>query len=265
MRNIWVFSIFNGRVNKDHFNFIVDHMQNRLASWKCKLLNKADRVTLVKFVLFAIPTYCMQLNWFPSSVCVQIDKIANNFIWKGSSGKGIHLVSWDKITRPRKDGGKDFRPARDSNITLLGKLVWDMKMNRDKLWVSLLYHKYVKYGDFLLCPSSSYGSFIWRSIVKAKGILKEGYHFRIGKSLFWYAPWTPFGPLCNSMLAIDIHDTQLQIKDLYDQNIWNWDILWTALPIQIRDYINSIQPIFNDFVSDSFVWTSSPTGEYTVK
>lgn len=92
------------RLKKEDFNFVIDNLQNRLASWKGKLLNKAGRVTLVKSVLCVIPTYYMQLNWFPSSVCSQIDRMANNFVWKGSADKGVHLVSWEKITRPKTEG-----------------------------------------------------------------------------------------------------------------------------------------------------------------
>jgi len=35
-------------------------------------------------------------------------------------------------------GGLGIRSARDANISLLGKLVWDLIQKNDKLWVHML-------------------------------------------------------------------------------------------------------------------------------
>lgn len=129
-----------------------------------------------------------------------------------------------------------------------------------------MYEKYIRQGDFLNCTHST-GSAIWRSIFKAKDVLQEGYQFSIGNgySLFWYAPWTPFGRLCDSVFSVDIHDTNIQIKDLYFQNHWHWDLLWTALPDVIKDYIHSLNLTLNGAISDRYVWQANLLGEYSVK
>lgn len=84
------FSILKGRMRKDYFHFILDKLHDRLALWKTKLLNRAGRVTLAKSVLNSIPTYYMHLSWLPSSICNRIDQLTNQFIWKDSTGKGMH-------------------------------------------------------------------------------------------------------------------------------------------------------------------------------
>lgn len=38
--------------------------------------------------------------------------------------RGIHLVNWEKLTLLRNVGGLGIRKARESNVALLGKLVW---------------------------------------------------------------------------------------------------------------------------------------------
>lgn len=53
------FPMLKGRAKKEDFNFIIEKMQKRLASWKLKLLNKAGRMTLGQSVLTSIPTYYM--------------------------------------------------------------------------------------------------------------------------------------------------------------------------------------------------------------
>lgn len=180
-------------------------MQNRLASWKLKLLNKVGRVTLAKSVLTSVPVYYMQVSWIPTSICDCMDQLTRNFIWKDSSDKGMNLVGWAKITQPKRLGGLGLRPAREANTGMLGKLVWDMHCKLDKLLVQMLSQKYVKGGAFL-DTSLTYGSPIWRSIFKAKEVLRQGYYFRIGngESLFWYSPWSSLGPLCTKVFAVNI-------------------------------------------------------------
>jgi hypothetical protein len=90
------FPILKGRPKRSDFLFIIEKMQNRLASWKGKLLNKAGRLTLASSVLSSIPTYYMQLNWLPQNICDNIDQTTRNFIWKGNNNKGVHLVNWKK-------------------------------------------------------------------------------------------------------------------------------------------------------------------------
>jgi hypothetical protein len=74
------FPILKGRPKRSDFNFIIERMQNRLASWKNRLLNKTGRLTLASSVLSSIPSYFMQINWLPQSICDSIDQTTRNFI-----------------------------------------------------------------------------------------------------------------------------------------------------------------------------------------
>lgn len=98
---------------------------------------------------------------------------------KGASDKGIHLVGWDKITLPKKDGGLGVRRAREANTAMLGKLVWDMQHDTNKLWVQLVKAKYYQSSMFLFAKPKT-GSHTWNSISKAKLALQEGYSFKLG-------------------------------------------------------------------------------------
>lgn len=107
-------------------------------------LNKAGRLTLASPVLTSILAYPMQINWLPQSTCNLIDRLTRNFICKGIDNKGLNLVSWDKISLPKRFGGLGLRKARDVNISLLGKLVFQLQYKARKLWVSLLSCKYIQ-------------------------------------------------------------------------------------------------------------------------
>jgi hypothetical protein len=160
---------------RSDFLFIIEKMQSRLASWKNKLLNKSGRLTLATSVLTSIPSYYMQIAWLPQSICDSIDQTTRNFIWRDPNNKGIHLVRWNKIARPKQRGGLGVRPAREANISLLGKLVWDMVQSSRKLWVDLFSSKYIAGPNFLLSSTPSSSSSTWSSIIRAKDILKDGF------------------------------------------------------------------------------------------
>lgn len=115
--------MINERLSQWDFEFLVDKIYHGLNSWKRNILSKANKVTLAMSILAWIATYYIQLLRLPKTVYDLIDKSTRNFMWKGSSKKGIHLVRWDKITKPKKDGGLDICMATESNITMLGKLI----------------------------------------------------------------------------------------------------------------------------------------------
>jgi hypothetical protein len=131
------FKMFYGRVRKQDFSMVYDRVTAKLASWKSRLLNGPGRVVLANSVISSLPSYHMQINWIPQSVCDDLDKTVPRFIWKGTGDKGMHLVSWNKITQPRKYGGLGVRCPRSQNIALLGKLILEILQSPDKLWVKI--------------------------------------------------------------------------------------------------------------------------------
>jgi len=260
------FPILNGRPKRSDFHFIIEKMQSRLASWKNKLLNKAGRLTLASSVVASIPTYYMQINWLPQSICAKIDQTTRNFIWKGANDKGVHLVGWKKIALPKYLGGLGIRSAREANICLLGKLVWDLFHNNKKLWVSLFSAKYVAGPNLLNASIKSSSSPTWSSIIRAKNILISGYSWRPGSgtSSFWFSTWSNFGPLGSLAPIIDIHDLHLTVKDV----IYNHQrslMLYTPLPQAVTEFINNINFRFHDDIEDAFIWPHNKNGIYSTK
>ncbi|XP_072064261.1 uncharacterized protein [Arachis hypogaea] len=156
----------HGIVTKADFNDVFDKLTNRLASWKCRFLNKAGRICLTKSVLSSIPIYRMQVSLFPSGVCSKIDKFTRSFIWCGSHNhRGLHLASWRVLTTPKKFGGLALQESRLVNFSLLGKLVWQILMNQEKLWVKIMLQKYLQNRNLFAVKAMGSSSYIWKSIV----------------------------------------------------------------------------------------------------
>ncbi|XP_039684948.1 uncharacterized protein [Medicago truncatula] len=219
-------------------------------AWKNRLLNRIGRVTLATSVLSSIPTYYMQINWLPQSICDSIDQTTRNFIWKGANNTGIHLVNWKTITSEKQNGGLGIRTAREANTSLLGKLVWDLVQATNKLWVHTLSNKYVSGPNTLHATINSSSSPTWSSIIKAKNVLQSGYCWRpgSGSSSFWFDTWSSHGFIGSHVSIIDIHDIHLTVHEVFSYNGQHTHALCTNLPQAIADSINNTHMKFNDRV-----------------
>lgn len=124
------FPLLSGRVTNADFSYIIDKVNSRLAGWKGRFLSRAGRVTLAKSVLSSMPIYTMHNLWVLDEVCDKLDSCARQFIW---GGKTCHWVKWEQTSQPMSRGGLGLRPAKQINISMLGKHVWELLHQPDKL------------------------------------------------------------------------------------------------------------------------------------
>ena len=70
---------------RDHMNKcsawkpVVEKIQNRLASWKAKILSKAGKLTRIKSVLNSLPIFYMSMFKMPKAIAQKIVKLQRNF------------------------------------------------------------------------------------------------------------------------------------------------------------------------------------------
>ena len=131
-----------GPSNQD-FNFVLDRVKQKLADWKANLLSMAGRMTLIQASLSTIPTYTMQCAYLPSKVLKNIDRINRNFLWASTeTTRKMHWVGWQKVTKPKKEGGLGIQTAWGRNISWLAKLNWRFHTKKESLWAKVLRKKY---------------------------------------------------------------------------------------------------------------------------
>ncbi|OMO92659.1 reverse transcriptase [Corchorus olitorius] len=148
--------IIHGRVSKVTYKHVIDKVLRRLDNWKGKVLNYAGRKTLIQSTLNSLPIYTMQTAMLPVSVCDRLDQCNRNFLWSGEADRSQgHLVSWDRICRPKGNGGLGLRKARISNLALLAKIGWKLQY-----W-ALFIHMAGYFEDSRLC-SKGYTVENWR-------------------------------------------------------------------------------------------------------
>ena len=115
-------------------------MKQKLAGWKSNFLSMAGRAVLIQVSISTIPAYIMQCVSLPSKNQNGIDKISQNFLWGTTEStkkkkKKKHWIGWNKITKPKKEGGLGFQTAKGKNTALLAKLNWRFHPKKESLWV----------------------------------------------------------------------------------------------------------------------------------
>ncbi|GJZ16048.1 hypothetical protein Tco_0551725 [Tanacetum coccineum] len=85
---------------------VVKKVSNKLSSWKAKSLSVGGRLTLIKSVLGAIPTYYMSLFKVPEGILSHLEKLHNKFfLGADPDDRKITWVSWKKVLAHKNQGG----------------------------------------------------------------------------------------------------------------------------------------------------------------
>lgn len=110
--------------------------------WKVNMLNMIGRVILAKSILNSIPTQLMQYIKLPQKIVEVNNKIQRDFVWGSNSNrKKLHLVSWDKLTKPKSYGGLGLHKAEHRNKAMHANLAWRLFKNTSSLWGRVLISK----------------------------------------------------------------------------------------------------------------------------
>jgi predicted DNA-binding transcriptional regulator AlpA len=126
--------------------------------------------------------------------------------WWGQkkSEKKIHWMKWSKLCKVKEEGGIGFRDLHAFNLALLAKQVWRLTQNSESLLYRVYKAKYFPSCSFLNAKIGSNPSFIWRSFLGARDLVKEGSKWKVGNGCsirVWEDNWLPF-PLVLSRILL---------------------------------------------------------------
>ena len=52
------------------------------------------------------------------------------------------MVGWNKIIRPKEEGGLGIQAAKFKNLALLAKLNWRLNQEKESIWAKVILRKY---------------------------------------------------------------------------------------------------------------------------
>lgn len=86
------------------------------------MLSRAGKITVIKTVHNSLPTYYMGIFKMPKMVAKKIIQLQKTFLWSSAEkGRGMAMVRWKIIQKPKEFGGVDVGDLLIKNATLLFK------------------------------------------------------------------------------------------------------------------------------------------------
>jgi hypothetical protein len=170
-----------GRMKKGKFKSTKGRFSKHASDWSEKYMSSGAKEILIKSVLQSIATYAMGVFKFPMGLLDELQHIIRNFWWGDEEDRRrMHWMAWDKMTRPKSQGGIGFRDLRVFNQTLLARQAWRLLAFPDSLCAKLLKARYYPAGDLLDTAFIQNQSQTWQGIVYGLELLKRGIVWRIG-------------------------------------------------------------------------------------
>ena len=157
--------------------------------------SQGGKEILIKAIAQSIPTYIMGVFKLPVLVCDDLTCTVRNYWWGSSNGRRkTHWKAWEKIQRPKTQGGLGFRDYRVFNQALLARQAWRLLTNPSSLCTRVLKAKYYPNGELQDTVFSGNASSSWQGIQYGLELLKTGLIRRTGNgrgTRIWRDPWVP--------------------------------------------------------------------------
>ena len=257
-----------GKSKTEVFGFLSDKIQHKLQSWCNKELSKAGKLTLIKSSAQTTPNFWMSLFLIPETVCNDIERKMNAFLWGGANGKGVKWLSWKRLCAPKDFGGLGLKELKKFNMAMIAKQGWRLLTEANKLVSAVMKARYYSDSSVLNVKLGSNPSYVWRGIYQALEVVRAGARRKIGDgedTMVWKVPWLPDDS--HGFIATDEYPQLKNIKvsslmsadkrwdvDLLNDLFCDRDVdLITRIPIPLRD------------TRDSWYWLLVEKGEFTVR
>jgi hypothetical protein len=93
--------------------------------WAEKYMSSAAKENLNKAVFQLFPTYAMGVFKFPEGLTEDLSKVVRDFWWGDEENRRrMHWMAWDRLGRPKSQGGVAFRDLKIFNQGLLARYAW---------------------------------------------------------------------------------------------------------------------------------------------
>lgn len=255
---------------KQAFAYIHDRLSSRINSWSAKLLSKGGKEVLLKSVAQALPTYIMSCFLLPQNIIKNLTSSISRFWWSSKqNSRGLHWIAWEKICLPHDQGGPDFHDLKYFNLALLAKQLWRLLQHLTSLLARVLKGRYFRSSSPIEVEKANSPSYVWRSLMAAKPLLKAGLRRSISsgkETKVWTDPWLPTSPPRPPRSLNATQDPELTVCSLLFPNSKIWDM--TALQSMIEPdnipLICSLRPRARH-LQDGHCWSRNSSGAYSVK
>jgi hypothetical protein len=104
--------VYVGRNRAKIFAYLKDKIRKLIQGWKEKMLSKVGKEILIKACAQAIPIFSMTCFDITKGLCDEINAIICRHWWAYQDNESkMHWLSWDKLTKSKKEGGLATRTS----------------------------------------------------------------------------------------------------------------------------------------------------------
>lgn len=172
----------------------------------------------------------------------------------------MHLLNWDLLTSPVKDGGLGLYKTYDRNQAFLGKLVWRMHKEKESPWAYICH---------LRSKIKSNKSVISICISRGTQVLNLGtkhvIHYGLQTS-FWHDVWLPQGTLQSLIHGpLQLHEENLVVADVFNEGgDWDWSKISFCLSSGITQDMCSTPRSPFSLADDKLSWGLTLNGDFSL-
>ncbi|KAJ0887511.1 putative RNA-directed DNA polymerase [Helianthus annuus] len=232
---------------------LVERLDQRIMSWRNKLLSFAGRLQLINSVLSSMHVYWSSIYILPSRVILELEAKMRNFLWssEGSFHKGKAKASWKSVCVPKFEGGLGIRRIGDVNKALMISHIWSILVKRESLWVAWIHSYRLRGKSFWICKSVSNCCWSWRKLLQLRPTIRDFVWSKLGDgstTSAWYDYWCQIGPLGNFIsprsIATAGFDITSTVQAVQLNGVWRWPVAWRDL-FPVLNHIDHVQTIPN--------------------
>ncbi|KAF7823934.1 reverse transcriptase [Senna tora] len=167
--------------DKVQFQTIYSNLQDKLQSWKGKLLSVAGRFTLIKSVLTSRSLYHLSYYKLTKTEAMKCDSLLAHFFWESNRQRNRpHMLNWDAICKPLNLGGLGIKNFSEFNQALLAIQIWRIITQTNTLLNQIMRAKYCTSDGNIgfNCPQTA--SKQLKDIFSAKEVILSHLKWQVG-------------------------------------------------------------------------------------
>ncbi|KAF7806699.1 ribonuclease H [Senna tora] len=253
--------IDNSAHDKVQFQMIYANLQEKLQSWKGKLLSKAGRLTLIKSVLTSMSLCHLNYYKLTKAEAMKCDSILAHFFWGSDRQRNKpHMLNWEAICKPMNLGGLGVKSFSEFNQALLAKQFWRILVHQNTLLSVIMKAKYATSESPVgfKCPRTA--SKQWKDIFSAKDVVLNHIKWQVGtghsiplNSAHWPTPTN------------NVENQPNRVSDLIDTTCrWNRELVCQLYDAETAGMILKT-PISITQGEDKLYWNGNNEGIFKVK
>jgi ribonuclease HI len=162
-----------------------------------------------------------------------------------------------------------FKDLTAFNLAMLGKQGWKFQTDTDSLVSRIFKARYFPHGTYMTASLGHNPSFVWRSILQARFIVRGGARWCIGTGAaipILHEPWLSDGKSIEGTYDLSQLTTGASVHSLMNitTKTWNVGVVQQVFdPVTASSILNT--PLVDQVEEDRLIWKVEKNGHYSVK